>query len=737
MLNELLSVERGIQGPLDTLEFHPDIKCSRRVPPTLLVSLDATGAVASVRPLPTNVRPWALRDGQQNSFPLVQPKQPLLAIPPGDKNREKAVDRKAEGRRVSLLALTGTAEVNVAFADWPGAGMLERLRVRREQLSPLSSTDASALPATIDRFLLACDPRDGGNPLRLLRGLTEQLAAGLRHSAYDDWVDVAIALLLGRPNASTGAWECCGGMLFDAESSPIRIYDERVARRATEVLRAARAASGGARTGICRLTGQEMPLLSGSFPQPNLPVLGQTFLFAKNKDIPANDRYGRLGVDAMTVGEDTAIRLDAALRALTQESRHGVTWRKIPGEAPKQADLLLAFVDASCDAPVADALAGGDTQEDLSEEVPLEASPARESVAAFEKRTERVIEAIKGKVEGDFRQTPVHMAIFRRVDPANRKVVYAGTPTVAQLYDAATAWAAGERNLPLWLELPVSHKGESKPRLTGPPHVSPFGMIAFSRQAFACGGTKKIDIVGLAASEAMALFLASADVGRGAGDRPARRFLRLALNRRGVLISEIAHARTRGFESLRNLDRREALRTVTVLGLLLHKLGRSREVYMDDTAFKLGQLLAAADAVHLGYCADVRGGQLPPSLLGNQVFTMAQSTPAKALATLCRRWKPYDGWAKKAERDRGRANELVASKKPEERQRGWDIRRAIRHAREMQPLADQLSVLLAGCEVNDTFRAELLLGYIAGLPKMHDGDAREANPTADAGGEED
>ena len=45
---------------------------------------------------------------------------------------------------------------------------------------------------------------------------------------------------------------------------------------------------------------------------------------------------------------------------------------------------------------------------------------------------------------------------------------------------------------------------------------------------------------------------------------------------------------------------------------------------MQGTAFKLGQLLAAADIVHAGYCADVRGGAVPPALLGNQVFAMAQ-----------------------------------------------------------------------------------------------------------------
>lgn len=148
---------------------------------------------------------------------------------------------------------------------------------------------------------------------------------------------------------------------------------------------------------------------------------------------------------------------------------------------------------------------------------------------------------------------------------------------------------------------------------------------------------------------------------------------------------------------------------------------------MNETAFKLGQLLAAADVVHAGYCADVRGGDVPPSLLGNQVFAMAQSAPSKALATLCRRWKPYDGWAKKAARDYNEVSALIANSAKDEHQRGWDIRKALRYAREMGPLAAELAPSLETCRVDDIFLAELLLGYLAGLPKAQRDDGDFAN----------
>jgi hypothetical protein len=414
-----------------------------------------------------------------------------------------------------------------------------------------------------------------------------------------------------------------------------------------------------------------------------------------------------------------------------------VTWRYVPGEAPKQQDLLLAYVEMVPDAPVAETLAGG--EEDYSEEDSGTTSELSESVAAFETRTKRLVESIRGKVS-DFNRTPVRLAVLRKVDPANRKVVYAGSPTVGELHSAAADWTAGERNVPPWIALPVSRKGESMPRPMAPPHLPPLGVISFSRQLFIRQGSDQQEVPGIPAAEALGLFLEPANTDGAPGRGRATRILRLALTRRATLVSSAAHAyRCMGKhlkDFLKAFDGREVLRTTTVLGLLLHKLGRPKEAYMSDMAFKLGQLLAAADTVHAGYCADVRGGEVPPSLLGNQVFSMAQTAPAKALATLCRRWKPYEGWVKKAARERNRAEQLTASKNADERQRGWDIRKALRHAREIGRLAEELGAALPDCKVNDRFRAELLLGYMAGLPKTQHEDTEDNSQTTECRAQE-
>jgi hypothetical protein len=503
--------------------------------------------------------------------------------------------------------------------------------------------------------------------------------------------------------------------LFDADGDWPSILDAKVVSALSAAMNRADPAGNGGRIGHCGLTGENtVPLVESTFPQPNLPLLGQTYLFARNKDAPANDRYGRFSADSMPVSQDIVVRLAAAAEALTSEERKNVTWRSIPGEAPKQSDLFLAFVEKVPEAELAKLLAN-DEDDQSAEEPKSGADAAIGDIASFEKDTQRLIETIRAKVS-NYSDAKVQLLILRKLDPANRKAVYSGQVTVGALRAAADDWIRGESIVRNLLTLPVLHKGERKPRSTRPPHVAPLGLPLFSRQMYVRGGTQKQEITGFPASEALSLFLDLAGTSSRLARARVERVLHFVLHRRWSLVSGVAHALRRSFDAAKEFDRREALRTVTMLGILLHKLG-SKENYMDNVGFKFGQLLAAADVVHVGYCADMRGGDVPPSLLGNQVFSIAQSSPERALAMLSRRWKPYGGWTKRAARERERTEALVSSKKPDEQRRGWDIRKALRHAREIGPLAEALAPEVAKIAMNDKYRAELLLGYIAGLPK--------------------
>ena len=269
-------------------------------------------------------------------------------------------------------------------------------------------------------------------------------------------------------------------------------------------------------------------LVDDNFSQPNLPVIQQSVLFARNKNIPSAARYHRSGVDSLSVGYMTDIRFSAALETICDQNRRGLTWRAIPGETSKQFDLLLAFVESNPDSSVIEIIMEGSHEEDYSEEQSESIGENVNSIAAFEKRTERLIELVKAKAENDITKTPVQLIILRKVDPANRKVTYSSTLTVDNLYQSALDWIAGERNLPSWIKLSISKKGESQPR-----HIAPLGIIAFSKQLYSNLGAKHQEIVGIPAEEALKLFLNSGRI-----QRPrVHRLLRLTLTRRKTAFS--------------------------------------------------------------------------------------------------------------------------------------------------------------------------------------------------------
>ena len=261
--------------------------------------------------------------------------------------------------------------------------------------------------------------------------------------------------------------------------------------------------------------------------------------------------------------------------------------------------------------------------------------------------------------------------------------------------------------------------------MAGIPASCALQLPSVTRVQYIRGGAEREEVIGLSPRDAFSLFLNDADA-----PRRARSALRLVIDRHGQLLSGSSQALRKGFDHARSLDRVAALRSLTLVGVLLGKLGRHKEAYMDATAFKFGQMLAIADVVHVGYCADRRGGDVPPVLLGNSVLAMAQSNPIRALAALGRRWKPYGAWAK-LPGTRELAERLRKSTDAIEASRGWEIIRAASQASRCAELARDLHDHLPPA-IDDAFRAELLLGYIAGLPRRGAEDVPDNEQTETA-----
>lgn len=718
MLNELALVEQALrEAGLTTPSWDASIRESGHVP-TLVVGLNEKGHVALVRPLPAEIESWTVRDGNQNSFPFIRLRAPLWTVPadaPGVDTILQSHASSNERRRCLLGLAKAAAPDRSAASRWASTHFLDVLRARRDQVRGFAlALDADAEPYWygIERFLKACDPERGGDPSRLTAEIVYQVMAEIEQTAQDDWLGVTCEILVG--TRRNGNMVSNGALLFDAAGCRLPIYHPGV-KEAVNAALCQLPSNNQGRKGHCALTGEPSELVSRSFRKLKLPILGEMLLYCKNEDIPANRRYGRAGAGAMAVGERTDIRLQAALKTLVDSKRKNITWVSVPSENKAKDDLLLAYVETAPSIGAANLIA----YDDFSTEETAKNSAV--SVTLFREWTARLLkEVVEGRTHGDPEANRVRIVIVRKVDLGNGKAVYSGAPTVADLHRAADDWASGEMNVPPWLALTLARTNRSSAVPAFLPHVAPMALVRISKGWFIHRGAEFRRVqkaTGLSAAEAFELFLAPTVGSSSKGSESAHRWIRLLLARRTGFLSLIAHdlhgARDR--PSTRSLWREVPL-TVSLLGVLLHKLNREWRVYMNGGAFKLGQFLALADVVHAGYCADVRKGAMPPSLLGSQVFAMAQTNPTLALATLCRRWKPYGAWAKQVAHKLDRSKALVESSDKIERERGWAIRRAVRHAREMAPIAGDLRLALADCRPDDVFRAELLLGYIAGLP---------------------
>ena len=707
MLNDLLAIAKGLSArEIAVVDRHPDIKHMAKGG-VLRVRLGANGRIGSLEFVAKAGRGafWTLRDGQYNGFPGLKTGFGLLLL--NDQMRSAHAvawenDKTPTGRRSELVRLLDNNSVDVnQVTMWPSAGHRKRICERLRCLCSLADDPLTAsVPAAFQRFLDALEASPS-----FLEDLLAVLVKRVRASG-DEWLDPARAALIG-PIAL--AIDVVEGE-FNRDAGDFRQVEPV---SAALVASPDRVDSQAEPESLCALSGKTAKLHFGNFPQPNLPGLGQTYLFSRNRGIPSLIRYGRTGDASFPVNFSLLRRLAGVIATLTQEDARGRTWRLIPAETGDKPDLLVVSM-AETGVKLADAVSDDD---ELHGE------------AALSELASRVIDQSRSIYEHDRPQSEVIVLILRIVDPANRKTIYHRKTTSAEIWAAARRWQAAASNTPDWLAFPSPGKGKSEVVVRGPPYVAPLSITPISRLQFVNGGRRRISVVGTTATAAFNLFLREGDMERG-----TRSLLRLLIRRQESLLGGLAAAHAKGIEYLRDFDpnadlRRDALRSVTWIGVLLHHLGHysawksgmsDRVPYTEDLAFRLGQFLAAADVIHVGYCADLRGDDVPRNLLGNSVLAIAGSNPIKALSILQSRLKPYLGWAK-------RAGSIYAKAASEEhlgnKRRAVALRRGVSQARRSEEIANEVHAMLApykskNKKPDDVFKAELLLGYVAGLPPV-------------------
>ena len=104
----------------------------------------------------------------------------------------------------------------------------------------------------------------------------------------------------------------------------------------------------------------------------------------------------------------------------------------------------------------------------------------------------------------------------------------------------------------------------------------------------------------------------------------------------------------------------------------------------------------------------------PPQLIGNALLSVAADNPKRSFARLLIRWKIYQAWANKEPWPEKIPQETKTEQEKQNVKRLWAIRRAKGALKDAEVLSRELNEKDIPERINDSVKAELLLGYMAG-----------------------
>ncbi len=697
MLNEMMLLRRTLgELGISMKSRHPDLAMLGKGSPLLRVFLNPAGRVTTVEVVGKDVAPshWTFRDGKRNSFPRISFKPALRGGATGDDLHLLTNKRKSlEERRDGFLDLLAKQPLTIArVIPWITAGHRQRIAERGADVARGGNAEAKLFNLLVAAFQITQDEP-------LLIEIENAVVSELMTNPTEDLLTLACRLCFLDGAKSEKSIDACD-LLFDFEDT--QTFDRAAAPNMVSILSDALSSPEKVTpTGVCALTGQPSLIEDDKFPEASLGPLGPTYLHTRNYDIPSAHRYGASGPASMPVGRALASEIQAAAEELTSPARKGKTWNLIPSEKPKQSDLLVCYLPSLPELELASALAANE--------------------AEFEKLGERIAKLAEGSNVHIPPTSRIEVAVIRKIDKANKKTIHSCSLTLQGLEEAAKAWTMACHNVPNITLLVPNKKGEAASRI-GPPTLSPGRIVALSRKLYVNEGTKALDASGLSFSEAFSLVIG--------GDQNSkvkiRSTLRFVLRRFAPLLIGIGHVQSRLIKSPSKPDmndfspdsRWDALAAVSLIGALLFQLDIKITKNMNTQAYLLGQLLAGSDVLHRGYCLDIRGGKLPPKLIGNAAINTAAKNPAAAMDQLRLRWGPYGGWATKRIAETDFPQWLAKNESNDkEKRRIYDIRAGVFAPTKLRELAEQLHAAGEWPRIDDAFRAQLFLGYLAGLPR--------------------
>lgn len=384
---------------------------------------------------------------------------------------------------------------------------------------------------------------------------------------------------------------------------------------------------------------------------------------------PCQVRYGTIEGSSYPISYENRSCLQAALTWMADESRYETTWTKVDRNE-------LVFVYPSKLSSILPCYAGLLGSQRNINEVSAE--------GRFEKKAAEFAKVFKGIPS---EQKPENVVVFsvRKIDNGRSKVIFSRNYSTNQYYKSPEVWQDGCSNLPC-IDI-------TTPIIPFPLDVHKAVNTIWKQNGEKATGAKNL-VSRMKCYEGIELLLDNIEPG------VLSCYLSLMLQNNLGLFLYIGNQAGKESPCISSTTSEIGV-VLSVLALLLYKFGIRKELYMDETAFLLGQLLKVSDNLHALYCKVVRDGSLPPQLAGNSMFILAGDSPFVALATLGQRMIPYIAWAKQYS-TKGKEHSTLAKKY-------LDI---------YEQLADRLSARMSRFNGWDTFeKSKFFIGYMASLPE--------------------
>ncbi|MCG6551069.1 MAG: type I-C CRISPR-associated protein Cas8c/Csd1 [Candidatus Magnetominusculus sp. LBB02] len=430
---------------------------------------------------------------------------------------------------------------------------------------------------------------------------------------------------------------------------------------------------------LCSLTGEMTIIEKEKFPNPSLPILGQTYLFSMNDEASCHYRYRKIASGIFPVGKDLSAKLMNVIEFITDKERKGKTWKSVQGNKGSKPDLLIVYLEdkPKCEINLADLLSDADESET--------------SAGIFEEVTSKVCLALEGE-EGITHESLVRIFVLKQIDPGRKQVELNASFCVSNIKAGVKEWKDASKNHPsISIPLPKKKDKVNHSKTTDCP--SPSDVMRCFHYKWIRNGTEKSKVSGINLRDVYDIFLGE----NREAEQSAKRLLSLAVNRLLPLLLGIGGAihsdDSKKWNQIPPENKKTTLKTVTLFSILLYKLGHKKEVYMKDAVFNVGRLLSLSDDLHMQYCKWVRKNDIPPQLIGNALMPSAVENPERALARLWSRLLVYQAWANKVQ---GEEYKLVK----------WILG-------QIGKVCNDLADVALPRQTTDTDKAKMLLGYLA------------------------